>query len=140
MNHSGTGCIFSVLRTILPFANLAPDELEIIADHGKTRTYEPGAIILPKATIANTLVVQIGGSAIITRDGIEQLDAKTGQPAPAVFDAAGLLFGLQSEGDYVAGPGGLHALLFAKPHVYTMARECPAFIVGLLHMQESHVR
>ena len=133
MIQSGTASICSALRAVLPFANLAQDELEIIAQHGKARTYKAGVIILPKAAIAEMLVVQIGGSAVIEQAGIEH-------PAPPVFDAAGLLFGLASTGDYTAGLDGLDALLFAKPHVYTMARECPAFIVGLLHMQESHAR
>ena len=133
MIQSDTASICSSLRTMLPFANLAQSELEIIAQHGKPRTYKAGALILPKAAIADKLVVQIGGGAIIKQDGAGQVD----QPAPAIFDAAGLLFGLASVGDYVAGPDGLDALLFAKPHVYTMALECPAFIVGLRHMHES---
>jgi hypothetical protein len=48
-----------------------------------------------------------------------------------VFDAAGLLFGLAAARDYVAGPDGLEALVIAKPHVFTIARECPEFVVGL---------
>ncbi|HEY9091926.1 hypothetical protein [Parasphingorhabdus sp.] len=125
----------AALRPILPFAELAQDELEIIARHGKVRTYEAGALILPKAKIANILVVQLAGSAVIEQEGEGQ-----GRPAPAIFDASGLLFGLESVGDYVAGPDGLDALLFAKPHVYTMALECPAFTVGLLRMQEGNAR
>lgn len=137
MIRSDTASICSALRTILPFANLAQSELEIIAQHGKPRTYKAGALILPKGAIADKLVVQIGGGAIIKQGGAGQTEAAKNQPAPAIFDAAGLLFGLASMGDYVAGPDGLDALLFAKPHVYTMALECPAFIVGLRHMHES---
>jgi hypothetical protein len=54
-----------------------------------------------------------------------------GAAAPVVFDAPGLLFGLAARADYVAGPEGLGALVIAKPHVFTIARECPEFVVGL---------
>ena len=135
MSQSGIASICAALRHLLPFAELADGELEIIARHGKMRRYEPGTLILPKAKIANMLVVQMAGSAVI-----EQTGAANAWPAPAIFDASGLLFGLEAVGDYVAGPDGLEALLFAKPHVYTMALECPSFTVGLLRMQEGDAR
>ncbi|MEW4468927.1 Crp/Fnr family transcriptional regulator [Parasphingorhabdus sp. JC815] len=131
MNQTDIASICSALRAHLPFADLAQGELEIIARHGKERTYKPGALILPKGKIADMLVVQTGGGAMIKQGA-------RNTPAPAVFDAAGLLFGLATVGDYIAGPDGMDALLFAKPHVYTMALECPAFTIGVLHMQESH--
>lgn len=135
MSQSDIASICAALRALLPFAELADEELEIIACHGKMRRYEPGALILPKAKIANMLVVQMSGSTVIEQTG----EAKA-RAAPAIFDASGLLFGLETVGDYVAGPDGLEALLFAKPHVYTMALECPSFTVGLLRMQEGGAR
>lgn len=134
MSQFDIASICAALHTLLPFAELSQDELEIIAGHGKLRTYDAGALILPKAKVANILVVQLGGSAVIEQAGEGQ--GGLVKPAPAVFDASGLLFGLAPIGDYIAGPDGMNALLFAKPHVYTMALECPAFTVGLLRMRE----
>lgn len=135
MSQSDIASICSALRAHLPFADLSQNELEIIARHGKERTFKAGALILPKATMADMLVVQMGGNAVIKQAGAQQ-----DKPAPVVFDAPGLLFGLATIGDYVAGSDGMDALLFAKPHVYTMALECPAFTIGVLHMQESRAQ
>lgn len=139
MSQSDIASICSALRALSPFADLSQNELEIIARHGKERTFKAGALILPKATMADMLVVQMGGSAVI-KAAIKQAGAPQDKPAPVVFDAPGLLFGLATVGDYVAGADGMDALLFAKPHVYTMALECPAFTIGVLHMQESRAQ
>jgi hypothetical protein len=108
------------LRAIEPFQALEASELLLIARHARPRSYPPGRTILAAGAVADLLVVRTAGAALAGD-----------KPAPPVFDAAGLLFGLAATVDHVAGPEGLDALVIAKPHVFTIARECPEFVVGL---------
>jgi hypothetical protein len=113
------------LRSIGPFQRLEDTELLLIARHARTRIFEAGKVVLPAGPSAEALFVAIGGGAVVE-----------GREAPVVFDAPGLLFGLAVPADYVAGPEGLEALVIAKPHVFTIARECPEFVVGLRDLAE----
>lgn len=113
------------LRAVGPFQRLENSELLLIAQHARLRVFPGGKVVLPAGGVAEALFVPVEGSARV--DGAE---------APAVFDAPGLLFGLAARADYVAGPDGLSALVIAKPHVFTIARECPEFVVGLRDLTE----
>ena len=113
------------LREIGPFQRLEDTELLLIAQHARARRFEAGKVVLPAGLVAEALFVVIEGGALVE-----------GVAAPAVFDAPGLLFGLSTEAEYVAGPEGLEALVIAKPHVFTIARECPEFVVGLRDLAE----
>jgi len=77
-------------------------------------------VLLPAGHVADMLFVVIEGGV-----------SNAGGPAPAVFDAPSALFGLPVRSDYRAGAQGANALCLAKPHLFTIARECPDFIVGL---------
>jgi hypothetical protein len=113
------------LRGSRPFQRLEDAELLLIARHSRPRTFEAGKLVVPAGVVADMLFVVTGGGALAD-----------GAPAPAVFDAPGLLFGLATPCEYVAGPEGLEALVIAKPHVFTIARECPEFVVGLRDLLE----
>jgi signal-transduction protein with cAMP-binding, CBS, and nucleotidyltransferase domain len=108
------------LRGVEPFGRLDDLELLLIARHARLRAYPSGRVILAGGQVADHLFVTVEGEAETGGGG-----------APAVFDAPGLLFGLAARADYLAGPQGLSALVIAKPHVFTIARECPEFVVGL---------
>lgn len=113
------------LRAAGPFQRLEDAELLLIASHARPRTFAPGKLVIPGGTTAEALFVVTGGDAHVG-----------GVKAPVVFDAPGLLFGLAVPADYLAGEGGLDVLLIAKPHVFTIARECPEFVVGLRELAE----
>ena len=108
------------LRAVEPFNRLDDLELLLIARHARLRTFAPGRVVLAGGQVAEHLFVVVEGAV-----------ETAGAVAPAVFDAPGLLFGLAARDDYRAGPDGLSALVIAKPHVFTIARECPEFVVGL---------
>jgi len=114
------------LRRLPGFDALDDDALETILARSPLRSYAPGQIVLAAGTVAETLLGAIDGTLI----------GPEGRAAPLVFDAPGLLFGLAAEGDYVAGPEGLKAIAVSKPHVFTIAREFPEFIVSLIHSIE----
>lgn len=108
------------LRQSGPFQRLEDAELLLIARHARPRAFAPGKLVIPAGTVGEALFVAIAGGA-----------QTGGIAAPVVFDAPGLLFGLGARADYVAGADGLETLVIAKPHVFTIARECPEFVVGL---------
>lgn len=108
------------LRAVAPFHRLDDTELLLIAQHARRRTFAAGRRVIAAGAVAEALFVRLEGGARLGE--VEALP---------VFDAAGLLFGLAAPADYVAGPDGLEALVIAKPHVFTIARECPEFVVGL---------
>jgi hypothetical protein len=108
------------LRAAAPFDRLQEAELLLIARHARSRDFAPGRVVAAAGTVAEMLFVTTTGAA--------RMDGAAVAP---VFDAPGLLFGLAAPADIVAGPQGLGALVIAKPHVFTIARECPEFVVGL---------
>ena len=115
--------ILFALRATPPFDRMDDAELLLIAARARKRNYAPGRLILAGGTVAEVLIVTTAGGA-----------ETDGAAAPAIFDASGLLFGLAARADYVAGPEGLEAIIIAKPHVFTIARECPEFVAGLRDM------
>ena len=126
--------MIEVLRRLPGFERLSDAALELIIARSAVRRFAPGQLILGGGAVAEMLFGSIEGGAI---------DA-AGVAAPPVFDAPGLLFGLAAHDDVRAGPGGLAALAVAKPHVFTIVREFPEFVVSLLnhgpHEREGRVR
>jgi CRP-like cAMP-binding protein len=120
MIGAGTVRTLFALREVEPFTRLDDLELLLIAQHARPRSFPAGRVVLAAGAVADHLFVTVQG------------EARVGEAvAPAVFDAPGLLFGLAARADHVAGPDGLSVLIIAKPHVFTIARECPEFVVGL---------
>jgi signal-transduction protein with cAMP-binding, CBS, and nucleotidyltransferase domain len=113
------------LRAIAPFHRLEDAELLLIARHARARAYDPGRTVIHSGQVAEALFVTVAGGA-----------EAAGIAAPPVFDAPGLLFGLAAAADHLAGADGLQALVIAKPHVFTIARECPEFVVGLRELAD----
>lgn len=108
------------LQAIEPFDRLAAGELLLVSRHMRHRRFEPGALLLAEGAAAEMLFVTLGGEALAGA-----------VPADALFDASSVLFALPARCDYLAGSSGLDALCLAKSHLFTIARECPDFIVGL---------
>ncbi|WP_162986869.1 Crp/Fnr family transcriptional regulator [Sphingomonas paeninsulae] len=121
MNGVDLATTIAALRAISPFSLLGAGEILLIAEQARQRKFAAGHMLIPAGSVAATLFVAIDGVAETTIG-----------PVGAVFDVPGLLFGLGARADVRAGAGGLTALVIAKPHVFTIARECPEFIVGLL--------
>ncbi|RAK63037.1 Crp/Fnr family transcriptional regulator [Phenylobacterium kunshanense] len=123
MNGAAVAEKLRALRAAAPFRALDEPELQLVAEHARLRAFSAGEVILAAGTVADALFVEADGSVFVA-----------GRPAPPVFDAPGLLFGLAATADYVSGPEGFRALVLAKPHVFTIARECPEFVVGLRNL------
>lgn len=109
------------LHRLPGFDALDAEAIAMIVARSTVRLFTPGQIVLPAGEVAETLLACVEG---------ELVDAD-GHPAPPIFDAPGLLFGLAVRKEHRAGPSGATVLAIAKPHVFTIARECPEFVVGL---------
>lgn len=103
-----------------PFDRLTATELLSVSQYVRRRDYAPGAVLLGRGSVAERLTIVVDGSVYL--DGVL---------APAVFDAPSTLFGLSVRTDYRAGAMGAETLTLARAHLFTIARECPDFIVGL---------
>jgi signal-transduction protein with cAMP-binding, CBS, and nucleotidyltransferase domain len=114
----------ATLRACPPFDRLTDTELGLVAAHVTRRRFAPGALILADEAIAERIFVLAAGA-------VEIAVGAAPPPAPTLFDVASALFGLPVRGDYRAGAEGAEVLCLAKPHLFTLARECPDFIVGL---------
>jgi len=116
------------LSAARPFDVLTESELLLIAMHAHQRHFAPGSTIFAADQVADMLVITIAGEAHIL-----------GERAPAIFDPASALFGLPVRDAILAGPDGLEALCLAKPHLFTIARECPDFVVGLVALESDDI-
>ncbi|ATE66464.1 Crp/Fnr family transcriptional regulator [Rhizorhabdus dicambivorans] len=110
------------LRILPGFRVLDPETIAVIAARSAVRSFVPGQRVFAAGEVADMLLARIGGRLVGADGGIP----------PPVFDAPGLLFGLAVTQDYLAGPEGLEAVAIAKPHVFTIAREFPEFIMSLM--------
>ena len=118
--------MIETLRRLPGFDRLPEGALEIIIARSAMRRYEPDQIVLAAGSVAEALLVCIEGE-VLGEDGTS--------PMP-VFDTPGLLFGLAAAQHYRAGPTGMTALVVAKPHLFTIVREFPEFVVSLLRHGE----
>ncbi len=115
------------LRQLPGFDRLSEAALELVIARSALRRFAAGQVVLTAGAAAETLLACTEG----------ELLAADGTPTLPVFDAPGLLFGLAAREDYRAGPDGLSALVIAKPHVFTIVREFPEFVVSLLRQGEA---
>ncbi|ABQ67853.1 putative transcriptional regulator, Crp/Fnr family [Rhizorhabdus wittichii RW1] len=111
------------LRALPGFEALDDEVLARIVARAPLRTVAPGQVVLAAGGVAETLFACIEGG----------LAGSDGSALPPVYDAPGLLFGLAAPRDGLAGPAGATLLAVAKPHVFTIAREFPEFVVSLMH-------
>lgn len=119
--------MIAALRRLPGFERLGDPALELIVARSALRRIAPGQTVLAEATVADVLLARIEGGMV----------GAGGAPILPVFDAPGLLFGLAAREEVRAGPDGLAALAIAKPHVFTIVREFPEFVVSLLNHIEN---
>ena len=119
--------MIDVLRRLPGFDSLDADTIAMIVARSTVRQFAPDQVVLPHGEVAESLLARIEGDLV----------GASGRAAPPLFDAPGLLFGLAVREEHRAGPAGLTALVIAKPHVFTIAREFPEFIVSLIGVGEA---
>ena len=114
------------LRHVQPFDRLPPDELALLAEVARVRNYAPGEPIHPGGAPLSRLLVVVGGRAV---------DA-AGAPAGPIAGAASLVSNLPAPRLLADPAAGAQILDISKRHFFTLARECPEFVLGLIELGE----
>lgn len=112
------------LAAISPFDRLKESELLLVAQQTHSRCFAAGETIVAAGHLAEAMIVVISGQA-----------ESAGPKLAPIIGAPSILFGLPVAHDIRAGQPGVEALCLAKPHLFTLARECPDFIVGLAALE-----
>lgn len=109
------------LRTIPPFDRLSETELTLIAEIAEPRQVAPNEVAHGGGGSFSGLWVTVEGSLVD--------DAR--RPADTVNGLATLLTNVPTPA-LRAGPAGARILVISKGYFFTLTRECPAFVLGLL--------
>jgi len=110
------------LRRLSVLAGLSDPELAVLAEAARERRYAPGAVVCARGRLPARLVFVCTGAVTDT----------TGRDQGAVPGAAALLFDRPDDLGLVAAGGGAVCLQVARSHLFTLVRQCPAFVVTLL--------
>ncbi len=112
------------LRGVQPFDRLSPDELTLVAEVARPRTYAPGEIMhLGDAPLSRLLVVTEGS----VRD-------PAGHATGAITGVASLLNDTIVPVLRADAAAGARVLSISRHHFFTLARECPEFVLGLIEL------
>lgn len=109
------------LRSVAPFDRLSPAELTLIAEIAEPHQAEPGETVHAGSTPLTALWVTIDGSLIMA----------DGRTAAALVGVPALLTNAITP-QLLAGPNGVRWMTISKGYFFTLTRECPAFVFGLL--------
>jgi signal-transduction protein with cAMP-binding, CBS, and nucleotidyltransferase domain len=114
------------LRRVQPFDRLPADELALLAEVARPRAYAPGEVIHPGEVPLGRLLVLADGRAV---------DAAGAAAGPIA--GVGSLLNNVPAGRLAADPvAGARMLDISKRHFFTLARECPEFVLGLIELGE----
>jgi signal-transduction protein with cAMP-binding, CBS, and nucleotidyltransferase domain len=114
------------LRAVRPFDRLEANEAVLIARVARARAYPPGAVIHPGGAPLGRLLVLTEGAV---RDGL-------GGAVGPIIGVRSLLHDLASPPLAADPAAGARLLELSKRHFYTLARECPALVIGLIELGE----
>jgi hypothetical protein len=111
------------LRRLPVLAGLTDPELAVLAEAARERRYAPGAVVCAAGRLPGRLAFVCAG--------VVQYSA--GRDRGAAPGAAALLFDRPDALALVAGAGaGALCLQVPRSHLFTLVRQCPAFVVSLL--------
>ncbi|HEX3730512.1 MAG TPA: hypothetical protein VHV47_11950 [Opitutaceae bacterium] len=114
------------LRAVRPFDRLEANEAVLIARVARPRAYAPGAAIHPGGVPLTRLLVVAEGTI---RDGL-------GGAVGPIVGVRSLLHDTVSAPLTADPAAGANLLEISRRHFYTLARECPAFVIGLIELGE----
>jgi hypothetical protein len=114
------------MRSLPALASLDDVELAVIAEAVRERFYAPRALVCPAGRVPARMLIVCAGA--VSDAGGRDLGRVVGAPA--------LLFNRPLAQAWTASPEhGAHCLQLARNHLFTMIRQCPAFVVSLLTEQ-----
>ena len=110
------------LRRLPLLADLSDGELAVLAEASVERRFAAGETVCAAGRPPAGLLFVCAG-AVTDGDGVE---------AGGAAGAAALLFDRPPDAGLVAGPAGAQCLQIARSDFFTLVRQCPAIVVGLL--------
>ncbi|HEX6300906.1 MAG TPA: HEAT repeat domain-containing protein [Acidimicrobiia bacterium] len=120
------------LHAVSMFADLDPEDLELIAAATTEVRFEPGEQIYVDGETGSEMLVIVGGSAVVskTRDGARHTVGDYG-PGQIVGELA-LLMGGRRVADVDGGEEGLHGLILTGADLLSILEERPTVGLGML--------
>ena len=120
------------LQRIPMFAELDPEDLEILARATEEIAFEPGETIYREGGEGSEALLIFDGAAVvsITRNGETRVVNEYG-PGDSVGELALLRSGVRSA-DVTAGDEGLHGVVMAKTEFISILEERPSVALGML--------
>ena len=116
------------LRHLTPFDALRREELVLIAEVARERSFGAGEAVSVAGTPVARLYTVIQGRILSSDDTL----------IPAVFGSLSLLYNYPLAHDLYAAPEEeTTCLLIGKGHFFTLINECPAFTAGLIALAQS---
>jgi CRP/FNR family cyclic AMP-dependent transcriptional regulator len=120
------------LQRVPMFAELDPEDLEILARSTNEIAFEPGEIIYREGGEGSEALMIVDGAAIVsvTRNGEKRIVNEYG-PGDSVGELALLGSGVRSA-DVTAGDEGLHGVVITKTEFISILEERPSVALGML--------
>lgn len=103
-----------------PFDRLPRGELALLAEAARRVRFAAGRCIHVAGAPPPFLVVVVAGG----------VTGAAGDEEPVTFDLADVLLARDVRRSIHAGPEGVEALLIARPHLFTLARERPELLAS----------
>lgn len=120
------------LHAVSMFADLDPEDLELIAAATTEVRFEPGEHIYEDGETGSEMLVIVGGSGVVskTRDGARHTISDYG--AGQIVGELAFLIGGRRVADVHAGEGGLHGLILTGTDLLSILEERPTVGMGML--------
>jgi HEAT repeat protein len=120
------------LQRVPMFADLDPEDLEILARSTNEIAFEPGEVIYREGGEGSEALMIVDGGAVVsvTREGEKRIVNEYG-PGDSVGELALLGSGVRSA-DVSAGDEGLHGLVITKSEFISILEERPSVALGML--------
>lgn len=120
------------LHAVSMFADLDPEDLELIAATTTEVRFEPAEPIYEDGEMGSEMLVIVGGSAVVSkkRDGARHTISDYG-PGQIVGELA-LLVGGRRVADVHAGEEGVHGLILTGTNLLSILEERPTVGMGML--------
>ena len=110
------------LRRLPVLADLSDGELAVLAEASEERRFAAGEQVCAAGRLPAGLLFVCAGTVTDGR----------GRDEGAAAGVAALLFDRPPDPALVAGPAGALGLQITRSDLFTLVRQCPAFVVGLL--------
>ena len=120
------------LHAVSMFADLDPEDLELIASATTEVRFEPGEHIYRDGDPGSEMLVIVGGSAVVSKskDGVSHVISNYG-PGQIAGELA-LLVGGRRVANVDAGEDGLHGLVLTGADMLSILEERPTVGMGML--------